>query len=84
MLGNYYHEILRKTIIPLVLFLMILKYVIEMVKRKSEMRVPLAYDLCKILARLEQQADLNRAIQITFPNVMKLLILLMMQQENLE
>ena len=39
-------------------------------KKHSDMRVPLAYGpMQKFLARLEQQADLNRAVQITLPRM---------------
>ena len=73
MLGTYYyHEIIRKTIISFgTLFNQIY------VKHKdgdgdvySDFRVPLAYGPTqKFLARLEQQADLNKPVQITLPRM---------------
>ena len=39
-------------------------------KETNDMRVPLAYDpMQKFPARLEQQPDLNRAVQITLPRM---------------
>jgi len=73
MLGTYYyHEIIRKTIIAFgTLFNQIY------IKHKdgdgdpySEMRVPLAYGPTqKFLARLEQQSNLNKPVQITLPRM---------------
>ena len=73
MLGTYYyHEIIRKTIIS---FGTIFNDI--SIKHKdgdgdvySEMRVPLAYGPTqKFLARLDQQADLDKAVQITLPRM---------------
>ena len=73
MLGQYYyHEILRKTIIAFgTIFNDIhIRHRDGAGKESSEMRVPLAYGpMQKFLARLEQQADLNRATQITLPRM---------------
>ena len=73
MLGQYYyHEILRKTIISFgTIFNDIkIRHRDGAGKESSEMRVPLAYGpMQKFLARLEQQADLNRAVQITLPRM---------------
>ena len=73
MLGNYYyHEILRKTIIAFgTIFNDIhIRHRDGAGKESSDMRVPLAYGpMQKFLARLEQQADLNRATQITLPRM---------------
>ena len=73
MLGQYYyHEILRKTIISFgTIFNDIkIRHRDGAGKETSEMRVPLAYGpMQKFLARLEQQADLNRAVQITLPRM---------------
>ena len=73
MLGNYYyHEILRKTIIAFgTIFNDIhIRHRDGAGKETSDMRVPLAYGpMQKLLARLEQQADLNRAVQITLPRM---------------
>ena len=73
MLGNYYyHEILRKTIIAFgTIFNDIhIRHRDGAGKETSDMRVPLAYGpMQKFLARLEQQADLNRATQITLPRM---------------
>jgi len=72
MLGTYhYHEIIRKTIIAFgTLFNDIhIKHKDE-TKVISDMRVPLAYGPTqKFLARLEQQADLNKPVQITLPRM---------------
>ena len=73
MLGTYYyHEIIRKTIIS---FGTIFNDI--SIKHKdgdgdvySQMRVPLAYGPTqKFLARLDQQADLDKAVQITLPRM---------------
>ena len=73
MLGQYYyHEILRKTIISFgTIFNDIhIRHRDGAGKESSDMRVPLAYGpMQKFLARLEQQADLNRATQITLPRM---------------
>ena len=73
MLGNYYyHEILRKTIIAFgTIFNDIhIRHRDGAGKESSDMRVPLAYGpMQKFLARLEQQPDLNRAVQITLPRM---------------
>ena len=73
MLGQYYyHEILRKTIIAFgTIFNDIhIRHRDGAGKETSDMRVPLAYwPMQKFLARLEQQADLNRATQITLPRM---------------
>jgi len=73
MLGTYYyHEIIRKTIIGFgTLFNDInIKHKNDSDSVISEMKVPLAYGPTqKFLARLEQQADLNKAVQITLPRM---------------
>ena len=73
MLGNYYyHEILRKTIIAFgTIFNDIhIRHRDGSGKETNDMRVPLAYGpMQKFLARLEQQPDLNRAVQITLPRM---------------
>ena len=73
MLGQYYyHEILRKTIISFgTIFNAIhIRHRDGAGQESSDMRVPLAYGpMQKFLARLEQQADLNRAVQITLPRM---------------
>ena len=73
MLGQYYyHEILRKTIIAFgTIFNDIhIRHRDGSGKESSDMRVPLAYGpMQKFLARLEQQPDLNRAVQITLPRM---------------
>ncbi len=73
MLGNYYyHEILRKTIISFgTIFNDIhIRHRDGAGKETSDIRVPLAYGpMQKFLARIEQQADLNRATQITLPRM---------------
>ena len=73
MLGQYYyHEILRKTIIAFgTIFNDIhIRHRDGGGKETSDMRVPLAYGpMQKFLARLEQQPDLNRAVQITLPRM---------------
>ena len=73
MLGTYYyHEIIRKTIIAFgTLFNEI--YIKHKDKNDgviSQMNVPLAYGPTqKFLARLEQQANLDKPIQITLPRM---------------
>ena len=73
MLGQYYyHEILRKTIIAFGTIFNDIHILHRdgAGKETSDMRVPLAYGpMQKFLARLEQQADLNRATQITLPRM---------------
>ena len=73
MLGTYfYHEILRKTVIAFgTLFNDIhIRHSDNTGKSISDMKVALAYGpMQKFLARLEQQADLNRATQITLPRM---------------
>ena len=73
MLGTYfYHEIIRKTVVSFgTLFNQIyVKHDDADGNVESEIKVPLAYGPAqKFLARLEQQADLNRAVQITLPRM---------------
>ena len=73
MLGNYYyHQIIRKTIIAFgTLFNDIhVRHTDGQGEADSDIKVPLAYGSSqKFLARLEQQADLNKAIQITLPRM---------------
>ena len=73
MLGNYYyHEIVRKTIIAFgTLFNDIhIRHQDKNGNDISDMKVPLAYGPSqKFLARLTQQADLNKPIQITMPRM---------------
>ena len=73
MLGQYYyHEILRKTIISFgTIFNDIhIRHRDGAGQESSDIRVPLAYGpMQKFLARLEQQADLNKAAQITLPRM---------------
>jgi len=73
MLGTYYyHQIIRKTIIAFgTLFNEIyIKHDDENDNEYSEMRVPLAYGPNqKFLARLEQQPELNKPVQITLPRM---------------
>ena len=73
MLGTYYyHEIVRKTIISFgTLFNEIfIRHKDSAGSNYSEMKVPLAYGPSqKFLARLEQQADLNKQIAITLPRM---------------
>ena len=73
MLGNYYyHEIVRKTIIAFgTLFNDIhIRHQDGNGNDISDMKVPLAYGPSqKFLARLEQQADLNKPVQITMPRM---------------
>ena len=73
MLGTYfYHEILRRTVIS---FGTIFNDIHIRHKNStggdiSDIRVPLAYGpIQKFLARIEQQADLNKATQITLPRM---------------
>lgn len=73
MLGNYqYHEIIRKTIIGFgTLFNDIkIKHRNSSDNTISELEVPLSYGPSqKFLARLEQQENLNKPIQITLPRM---------------
>ena len=73
MLGTYYyHEIIRKTIISFgTLFNDIhIRHQDGAGKDVSDMKVPLAYGPSqKFLARIQQQADLNKAVQITMPRM---------------
>ena len=73
MLGTYYyHEIIRKTIISFgTLFNNIqIRHDDSAGNSYSEIKVPLAYGPSqKFLARLEQQADLNKPIQTTLPRM---------------
>ena len=73
MLGTYfYHEILRKTVISFgTLFNDIhIRHKDQSGKSISNMKVALAYGpMQKFLARIEQQADLNRATALTLPRM---------------
>lgn len=73
MLGTYfYHEVIRKTIVSFgTLFNQIyIKHQDSQSKNISEMKVPLAYGpRQKFLARLDEQSELNRAVQITLPRM---------------
>ena len=73
MLGTYfYHEIIRKTVVSFgTLFNQIyIKHKNDSDQTISQMRVPLAYGpMQKFLARIEQQAELNKPIQITLPRM---------------
>jgi len=73
MLGTYYyHEIIRKTIISFgTLFNNInVRHDDSAGNSYSEIKVPLAYGPSqKFLARLEQQADLNKPVQTTLPRM---------------
>jgi len=73
MLGTYfYHQVLRKTVVAFGTIFNDIR-----IRHKSsssvpggEIRVPLAYGpMQKFLARLEQNPDLNRAVQITLPRM---------------
>ena len=73
MLGQYYyHEIIRKTVIS---FGTLFNEIYIKKKDKdgnyiSEIKVPLAYGPTqKFLARIEQQPELNKPIQITLPRI---------------
>jgi hypothetical protein len=73
MLGTYfYHEIIRKTVVAFgTLFNQV--YVAHENNSNqviSKMKVPLAYGpMQKFLARIEQQAELNKAVQLTLPRM---------------
>ena len=73
MLGTYYyHEIMRKTIVAFgTLFNQInIRHDDASGNTYSDLKVPLAYGPSqKFLARLEQQEDLNKPIQITLPRM---------------
>ena len=73
MLGTYYyHEIIRKTIVSFgTLFNAInIRHDDSTGNTYSELKVPLAYGPSqKFLARLEQQADLNKPVGITLPRM---------------
>ena len=73
MLGNYYyHEIIRKTIIAFgTLFNDIhVRHTDQAGNAGADLKVPLAYGPSqKFLARITQQADLNKPIQITMPRM---------------
>ena len=73
MLGTYYyHEIVRKTIISFgTLFNDIhVRHQEKSGNDISDLKVPLAYGpVQKFLARLEQQAELNKAVQINLPRM---------------
>mgnify|MGYP003112591292 FL=1 len=73
MLGTYYyHEIIRKTIVSFgTLFNAIsIRHDDNSGNTYSELKVPLAYGPSqKFLARLEQQADLNKPVGITLPRM---------------
>jgi hypothetical protein len=73
MLGTYYyHQIIRKTIIAFgTLFNQIyIKHLDNNDDVYNEIRVPISYGPTqKFLARLNQQADLNKPVQITLPRM---------------
>ena len=73
MLGTYYyHEIMRKTIVAFgTLFNQInIRHDDASGNTYSNLKVPLAYGPSqKFLARLEQQEDLNKPVQITLPRM---------------
>ena len=73
MLGTYYyHEIIRKTIVAFgTMFNDIhIKHDNSSGGTLSDMKVPLAYaPIQKFLARIEQQSDLNKPVQITLPRM---------------
>ena len=73
MLGNYfYHEIIRKTIIAFgTLFNDVhVRHTDQAGNAESDLKVPLAYGPSqKFLARITQQADLNKPVQITMPRM---------------
>ena len=73
MLGTYYyHEIIRKTIVAFgTLFNDIhIQHENSSGGTLSDMKVPLAYaPVQKFLARIEQQSDLNKPVQITLPRM---------------
>ena len=73
MLGTYfYHEIIRKTVVAFgTLFNDVyVRHHDSAGKDISEMKVPISYGpRQKFLARIQQQADLNKATQITLPRM---------------
>lgn len=73
MLGTYYyHQIIRKTTIAFgTLFNQIyIRHLNENGDTYNEIRVPLAYGPTqKFLARIEQQADLNKPVAMTLPRL---------------
>jgi T4-like virus Myoviridae tail sheath stabiliser len=73
MLGTYYyHQIIRKITISFgTLFNQIyIKHLDKEGDAYNEMRVPLAYGpMQKFLARIEQQANLNKPVQISLPRL---------------
>ena len=73
MLGTYYyHEIIRKTIVSFgtVFNGISIKHKDGSGDDFSEIKVPLSYGPAqKFLARLEQQADLNKPVQISLPRM---------------
>lgn len=73
MLGTYYyHEIIRKTVVSFgTLFNNIyVKHKDGNDAQLSEIKVPLAYGPAqKFLARIEQQAELNKAVTMTLPRM---------------
>ena len=73
MLGTYYyHQIIRRTTIAFgTLFNQIyIKHLDKEGDTYNEMRVPLAYGpIQKFLARLQQQAELNKPVAITLPRL---------------
>ena len=71
MFEYFYHEILRRTIISFgSLFNGIeIKHLDSSGDVDEVIKVPLAYDLPKFLARLEQSADLNKPTSITLPRM---------------
>ena len=73
MLGNYYyHEIIRKTIIAFgTLFNDVhVRHTDQAGNSAGDLKVPLAYGPSqKFLARITQQADLNKPVQITMPRM---------------
>ena len=73
MLGNYfYHEIMRKTVIAFgtVFNDINVRHQDKTGKDISNIKVPIAYGpRQKFLARLQQQPDLNKAVQISLPRM---------------
>lgn len=73
MLGNYYyHEIIRKTIVAFgtVFNEIYIRHENNSDETISQMKVPLAYGPTqKFLARIQQQPDLNKPVQITLPRM---------------
>ena len=73
MLGTYfYHEIIRKTVIAFgTLFNEVhVRHQDATGKDISDIKVPISYGpKQKFLARIQQQPDLNKAVQITLPRM---------------